>query len=135
MKKIIAALFLTTTLSGCALIDAYFMARYDNVEYALLNKINTLSELSVNDCKDQKNSYGNFEGLYWTAVELRNFSQYIPRNTETQKLASNMVELTKQGKEMYEKGTTVSETFCKLKLGQINRSAKVAQEVIGKKPR
>jgi len=135
MKKIIAALFLTTTLSGCALIDAYFMARYDNVEYSLLNKINTLSELSVNDCKDQKNSYGNFEGLYWTAVELRNFSQYIPRNTETQKLASNMVELTKQGKEMYEKGTTVSETFCKLKLGQINRSAKVAQEVIGKKPR
>lgn len=135
MKKIIAALFLTTTLTGCALIDAYFMARYDNVEYSLLNKINTLSELSVNDCKDQKNSYGNFEGLYWTAVELRNFSQYIPRNTETQKLASNMVELTKQGKEMYEKGTTVSETFCKLKLGQINRSAKVAQEVIGKKPR
>ena len=135
MKKIITALFLTTTLTGCALIDAYFMARYDNVEYSLLNKINTLSELSVNDCKDQKNSYGNFEGLYWTAVELRNFSQYIPRNTETQKLASNMVELTKQGKEMYEKGTTVSETFCKLKLGQINRSAKVAQEVIGKKPR
>ena len=135
MKKTLAALFLTTTLSGCALIDAYFMARYDNVEYALLNKINTLSELSVDDCKDQKKSYGNFEGLYWTAVELRNFSQYIPRNAETQKLASNMVELTKQGKEMYEKGTNVSETFCKLKLGQVNRSAKVAQEVIGKKPR
>ena len=135
MKKLIAAVILTTTLSGCSLIDAYFMAKYDNVEYALLNKINTLSELSVSDCKDQNKSYGNFEGLYWTAVELRNFSQYIPRNAETQKLASNMVELTKQGKEMYEKGTTVSETFCKLKLGQINRSAKVAQEVIGKKPR
>ena len=135
MKKLIAAVILTTTLSGCALIDAYFMAKYDNVEYALLNKINTLSELSVSDCKDQNKSYGNFEGLYWTAVELRNFSQYIPRNTDTQKLAANMVELTKQGKEMYEKGATISETFCKLKLGQVNRSAKVAQEVIGKKPR
>jgi len=135
MKKLITAVLLTTTLSGCALIDAYFMAKYDNVEYALLNKINTLSELLVDDCKDQKKSHSNFEGLYWTAVELRNFSQYIPRNKETQKLAVNMVELTKQGKEMYEKGTTISETFCKLKLGQINRSAKVAQEVIGKKPR
>ena len=73
--------------------------------------------------------------MYNTAIELRNFSQNIPRNDDTTKLASNLVELTKQGKELYVKNPNVSETFCKLKLQQINRSAEVAQKVIGKKPR
>lgn len=134
MKKILIAL-MVVSLSGCALIDAYFMAGYDNVEYALVNKIRTISELGVKDCSDKNKSYGNFEGMYWTAVELRNFSQYIPRNTDTYKLTVNLVELTKQGRELYEKPAAVSETFCKLKLGQINRTAQIAQEVIGKKPR
>jgi hypothetical protein len=36
---------------------------------------------------------------------------------------------------LYVKSPNVSETFCKLKLQQIGRSAEVAQKVIGKKPR
>ena len=134
MKKIILALALLS-LSGCALIDAYLMAKYDTTEYSLVNKIKTKAELSVEDCKDVKKSKENAEILYFTAVELRNFSTNIPRNAETTKLAGNLVELTKQGKEQYAKDSNVSETFCKLKLQQIGRSAEVAQKVIGKKPR
>lgn len=134
MKKLFAALMIVS-LSGCTLLDAYLLSNYDNVEYALVNKIRTLSELGVNDCSDKTKSHGNFEGMYWTAVELRNFSQYLPRNEDAHKLAKNLVELTKQGKDLYEKNINVSETFCKLKLGQINRTSELAQEVIGKKPR
>lgn len=135
MKKLLLSIFLATNLSGCALFDAYFMAKYDTIEYALTNKVRTLSELAVEDCKDQSKSKDNFEGLYFISVELRNFTQYIPDNPDAHKLAGNLVELTKQGREMYVKGTGVSEGFCRIKLQQINRSAEVAQKVIGKKPR
>ena len=135
MKKLIAVTLVATSLSGCALFDAYFMAGYDTTEYALVNKIKTKAELSVEDCKDQKVSKQNMNDLYFIAVEMRNFSENIPRNVDTAKLAGNLVELTKQGKDLYAKDSTVSETFCKLKLQQIGRSAEVAQKVIGKKPR
>lgn len=122
-------------LSGCALLDAYLMAGYDSNEYALVNKIKTKAELSVDDCKDVKKSKENADILYFTAVELKNFATNIPRNEDTTKLAGNLVELTKQGRDLYVKDSNVSETFCKLKLQQIGRSAEVAQKVIGKKPR
>ena len=135
MKKIIVATILTTSLSGCALWDAYMMAGYDTTEYALVNRIKTQADLSAEDCKDVVKSKQNADSLYFTAVELKNFSTNIPRNEDTAKLAGNLVELTKQGKEQYVKNPNVSETFCKLKLQQIGRSAEVAQKVIGKKPR
>jgi hypothetical protein len=135
MKKLIAALIISTSLSGCALIDAYLMAGYDTNEYALVNRIKTQAELSIDDCKDTIKSKQNADNLYVTAVELKNFATNIPRNEDTAKLAGNLVELTKQGKEQYAKNSNVSETFCKLKLQQIGRSAEVAQKVIGKKPR
>lgn len=133
--KTLFALLLTISLSGCALFDAYFMAGYDTNEYALVNKIKTKAELSVEDCKDVNKSKQNAEDLYFIAVEMKNFTANIPRNVDTTKLATNLVELTKQGKEQYAKDANVSETFCKLKLQQISRSAEVAQKVIGKKPR
>jgi|688.fasta_scaffold540750_3 hypothetical protein len=135
MKKLFLVGLISSTLSGCALIDAYLMAGYDTTEYALVNRIKTQADLAVEDCKDVTKSKQNADNLYSTAVELKNFSTNIPRNEDTAKLAGNLVELTKQGKEQYVKNSNVSETFCKLKLQQIGRSAEVAQKVIGKKPR
>ena len=135
MKKLFLVGLISSTLSGCALIDAYLMAGYDTTEYALVNRIKTQADLAVEDCKDVTKSKQNADNLYITAVELKNFSTNIPRNEDTAKLAGNLVELTKQGKEQYVKNPNVSETFCKLKLQQIGRSAEVAQKVIGKKPR
>lgn len=135
MKKIIASFFIVSSLSGCALIDAYLMAKYDTNEYALVNKIKTKADLSIEDCKDEAKSKQNAQILYHTAIEFNNFSKNIDRNEDTTKLAKNLVELAKQGKELYAKETAVSETFCKLKLQQISRSAEVAQKVIGNKPR
>ena len=135
MKKLFLVGLISSTLSGCALIDAYLMAGYDTTEYALVNRIKTQADLAVEDCKDVTKSKQNADNLYVTAVELKNFATNIPRNEDTAKLAGNLVELTKQGKEQYVKNPNVSETFCKLKLQQIGRSAEVAQKVIGKKPR
>ena len=135
MKKLLLVGLISSTLSGCALWDAYMMAGYDTTEYALVNRIKTQAELAIEDCKDAVKSKQNADNLYGTAVELKNFSTNIPRNEDTAKLAGNLVELTKQGKEQYVKNSNVSEVFCKLKLQQIGRSAEVAQKVIGRKPR
>jgi len=135
MKKLIAVAIISTSLSGCALWDAYMMAGYDTTEYALVNRIKTQADLYTEDCKDSNKSKQNLDSLYFTTIELKNFATNIPRNEDTAKLAGNLVELAKQGKELYVKSPNVSETFCKLKLQQIGRSAEVAQKVIGKKPR
>ena len=133
--KLLIASSIVAFLPGCALWDAYFMANYDNIEYGLTNKVRSLSELAIDDCKDHQISKENFEGIYFTTIELRNFTQYIPNNVDANKLASNLVELSKQGREMYAKSNSVSEAFCRIKLQQINRSAEMAQKVIGSKPR
>jgi hypothetical protein len=134
MKKLLL-LLAVLSLNGCALYDAYFMAKYDTSEHVMVSKIRTMAELGVDECKNQLKSEVTFNDLYYSSVELRNFTQYIPRNDDTLKLATNIVELSKQGKDSYAKDTKPSEMFCKLKLQQISRAAEIAQKVIGKKPR
>lgn len=121
-------------LPGCALWDAYFMAGYDTNEYKIVTEIRTISEVSQEQCTNSDVSKQIFEGIYIKSVEFKNFTQYIPKNEDAHKLSNNMVELAKQGKDQYEKGS-VSAGFCKLKLQQINRTSEEIQKVIGSKPR
>lgn len=138
IKNVFIAILASTSLSGCAIVgsiwDAYRLAPYDSNEYALINKIRTQTELSAGDCSDQVKSQQNYNAIYHNAVELKNFSQYIPKNTDTQKLTVNLHDLAKQGKDAYGKGS-VSEAFCKLKLQQINRTAETIQTLVGKRPK
>jgi len=43
MKKLLV-LFALLSLNGCAVYDAYFMAKYDTNENALVSKIRTMAE-------------------------------------------------------------------------------------------
>jgi len=135
MKKILLSALIVTSLSGCALIDAYFMAGYDNQEYAIITNIRTNAELNAGLCVDQVKSKATFDYLHFKSVEFKNFTQHIPNNQDAHKLSDQMVELSKQGKEMYDKNDNVSAGFCKLKIQQINRTAETIQKVIGSKPR
>jgi hypothetical protein len=133
--KLLLVSSIITILPGCALWDAYFMAGYDNQEYALVNTIRTNAELNVGMCNDFEASKRTFEFLYSKGLEVKNFTQYIPDNEDSHKLAGNIYELTKQGRDAYNSTAIVSSTFCKLKLQQIVRATETAQKVIGSKPR
>lgn len=127
-------------LTGCAplltkLYDSYFLAPYDNIEYALVNKIRTMAELADKNCSNKRMVEADVEGMYFISVELRNFSQYLPDNKDAQKLSNNLLELTKTTKEHYEKNETVSAAYCKAKLKQIASNAETIQQAIGAKPR
>jgi hypothetical protein len=133
--KLLIASSIIVVLPGCAVWDAYFMAGYDNVEYALVNKVRTFSELAIEECDNEEKTKSNVAKIHGYAVELKNFTQYIPDNEDANKLGNNLFQLTSQTRDHYAKNTNVSQSFCKLKLQQINRNAETIQKVIGSKPR
>jgi hypothetical protein len=142
LKKKLSLLIASSSLvllTGCStltnLYDAYFMAGYDTNEYGLITNIRTISETSISYCSDTSKIKVVANTLYVKSIEFKNFTQYIPNNEDANKLSLDLVKLTKQAKEIYDKGDTVSEGFCKIKLQQINRSAEKIQQVIGSKSR
>ncbi len=49
MKKLIPLAFVVL-LSGCTLLDAYFMAKYDTNEYFIVNDIKTKAQVAEENC-------------------------------------------------------------------------------------
>lgn len=133
MKKILLVSVLL--LSGCALTDAYFMARYDTTEYSLINQVKTKALIAQETCNDTQISKVKISELYSTTTEFRNFTFHIPRNEDATNMAGKLVALVKESKEHYSKTDKVSEIYCKAKLQQIVRSADQIQSVIGRKPK
>jgi len=124
MKRLLM-IVLVFQLSGCAVINSIFMAPYDNNEYALVNKIRTLAETSDN-CD------GNtVKELYLTTYELKNYSEYLPRNSNQMKLNDDLFTVVD---ELYKKQNP-SSIYCKAKLNIIKHSAERIQQVTGSKSR
>ena len=88
--KTIFALFLAASLSGCALIDAYFMAKYDTTEHDLVNKVAVYSSISKPYCSDSEKMKTYAFNLYAYSSELKNFSAHLPRNEMTIKMTDEL---------------------------------------------
>ena len=133
MKKLL--LISVMMLSGCTLVDAYFMAKYDTNEYALINEVSSKSYLAQEECKDYNKTKLNVKSIYDSSLSFSKFTMYIPRNEDATKLSEKLLALSKGAKEYYDTHDKVSELFCKSKLQQINKSAEEIQSVIARKPR
>jgi hypothetical protein len=134
MKKILVVLF-AFSLSGCALFDAYFMAKYDTSEYALVNEIKTKAQVAEENCSNQLLVTVQVNDLYIKALEFKNFTLHIPRNKDADNMSDKLLTLTKDTKEYFNKAEKISPIFCKAKLQQVIKSADTIQHVIGSKPR
>lgn len=134
MKKLLLILSVGL-LSGCALTDAYFMAKYDTTEYALINQVKTKALLAQETCNDTVVTRAKINDIFATTTEFRNFTFHIPRNEDATNMAGKLVALVKESKDHYAKTDKVSEFYCKAKLQQIVRSADTIQGPIGAKPR
>ena len=121
-------------LSGCAVIDAYFMAKYDTNEYALINDIKTKAQVAEENCANNLLVTTQVNELYVKSLEFKNFATHIPRNEDSVKLSNKLLILTKDAKDQFNK-SAVSNFYCKAKLEQIVKSADTMQQAIGKKPR
>ena len=133
MKKLLIALAVSS-LSGCALYDSYFMARYDNNEYMLINRIRTEANLGAAKC-GKPEVVAEVDAIWRTTVEFKNYTQSIPHNEEATKMGSELAEIVKGLSDRYKSTEPVSMMYCTTKFSSIERNAVNIQNVIGKKPR
>ena len=134
MKKILIVLF-AFSLSGCALFDAYFMAKYDTNEYFIVNDIKTKAQVAEENCGNHILVVTQVNELYIKALEFKNFTTHIPRNKDTDNMSTKLLTLTKDTKDYFNKAEKISPIFCKAKLQQVVKSADTIQHVLGSKPR
>jgi hypothetical protein len=134
MKRILIVLF-AFSLSGCALFDAYFMAKYDTNEYFIVNDIKTKAQVAEENCGNHIMVVTQVNELYIKALEFKNFTTHIPRNKDTDNMSTKLLTLTKDTKDYFNKAEKISPIFCKAKLQQVVKSADTIQHVLGSKPR
>jgi hypothetical protein len=134
MKRILIILF-AFSLSGCALFDAYFMAKYDTNEYFIVNDIKTKAQVAEENCGNHILVVTQVNELYIKALEFKNFTTHIPRNKDTDNMSTKLLTLTKDTKDYFNKAEKISPIFCKAKLQQVVKSADTIQHVLGSKPR
>jgi len=134
MKRILIVLF-AFSLSGCALFDAYFMAKYDTNEYFIVNDIKTKAQVAEENCGNHILVVMQVNELYIKALEFKNFTTHIPRNKDTDNMSTKLLTLTKDTRDYFNKAEKISPIFCKAKLQQVVKSADTIQHVLGSKPR
>jgi len=134
MKKLMPLTFVVL-LSGCTLLDAYFMAKYDTNEYFIVNDIKTKAQVAEENCGNHILVVTQVNDLYIKTLEFKNFTSHIPRNKDTDNMSTKLLTLTKDTKDYFNKAEKISPIFCKAKLQQIVKSADTIQHVLGSKPR
>ena len=134
MKKILIVIF-AFSLSGCALLDAYFMAKYDTNEYFIVNDIKTKAQVAEENCSNSTLVVTQVNELYIKSLEFKNFTMHIPRNKDTDNMSTKLLTLTKDTKDYFNKAEKISPIFCKAKLQQVIKSADTIQHILGSKPR
>jgi len=134
MKKVLAIIILSM-LSGCAAMDAYFMAKFDVNEYQLINDVRSLSEISAEFCSNQQQMVPIVDRIYLKSLEFKNYAEFIPENKSSIKLSESLMDLTEPLHKRYHGTEKISESYCKQKMSILNKSATTIAQVIGSKPR
>jgi len=136
MKKTLT-LIAILSLTGCSTVqglwDSYFMAKFDANEYQYATSIRTEAQLA--NCSDRSSMTETATKIYQKASELRNYTQYIPRNEPSFNMAVKLHEEAKSLNARYQSEEKISEAYCKQKIKIVERSANEIQHAFGSKPR
>ena len=132
MKKLL--LLVPFLLPGCALYDAYFMAKFDVNEYQYITRIRTQAELGAEKC-GTLDVIENVKYIRTAAHEFKNYAEKIPHNENATELANTLNQITEDLYKRYQEPKAPSAVYCKAKLAAIARSSENVQQVLGAKPR
>jgi hypothetical protein len=110
MKKLLVACSILA-LSGCTLLDAYLMTPYDSSEYRIVTEIRTDASIYKTTCSNPIISATNAVALYHKTELFAAYSQYVPRNVNTQKASTELNNMAKGLANQYEKSDKVSPLF------------------------
>lgn len=134
MKKLLA-ISIVTLLSGCALVDAYLMTKYDPSEYKQITEIRAEAQIYKTQCDNAMLSASNAEKLAYDTKVFALYSEHVPRNENVIKASSELNKIAQGLAEQYQKSDKVSPMFCKIKFESVEKSADSMQKVIGARPR
>jgi len=133
MKRLL--LLSVFALSGCGVVDAFLMTKYDPNEYDHINHIRVQAAEYKTQCDDAALSQTNAQVIVRDTQAFEFYSQHIPRNDDGYAIAKNINEMAQGLKKQYDTNPKVSAVFCKFKFEGIERSAEIAQKTIGARPR
>jgi len=133
MKKLI--ILLAAMMSGCTLVDAYLMTKYDPNEYGMITEIRTTAHIYADLCADPAVAKQNAITLFYHTNLFATYAEYIPHNDSGLDAAKNLNEIAQGLSAKYQAGEKVSPAFCRIKFESVENSAKLMQSVIGKRPR
>jgi hypothetical protein len=122
-------------LSGCSMINRFIIAPFDSNEYALVNRVKTYAITSKQYCNDGQQITTIAKTINLTTIELKNYSEHLPNNTQTYQPVVLLQKMAQDLDDRYSKNTTVSKTYCELKLQSIFEAADTIQKTIAKRPR
>lgn len=135
MKKLILVAVTALALNGCAIIDIYKQAKFDNNEYALVNEVQTSAALGIDMCAYPKDVVYYVDHIYSKSLEFRNYTVEIDRNLEANKMAESLLAITKGLKDRYHSGDEPTQKYCELKMTTIQTSSSTIKRALGAKPR
>ena len=135
MKKPLIIMGLIAMLSGCAVVDAYLMTKYDPNEYKLITEIRSDSELAKRTCDDVNVSKMNAIIVANKTHLFELYSQEVTRNQNVIVASKELNEIAQALEARYSQTEPVSVAYCKLKFGNIENNAGTMQHIIGARPR
>ena len=134
MKKLLAVIPLVL-LSGCALVDAYLMTKYDPNEYQLITSVRLQAQQAKAQCDDAAVSKSNAIRITTETQLFSLYSEHIPRNKDLIDASNNLHAIAKGLSDQYIKSDKVNTAFCKIKFQSIETSADKIQTVVAGRPR
>jgi hypothetical protein len=134
MKKIILVPLLLI-LSGCAVVDAFLMTKFDPNEYQLITNVRLQAQQAKEQCSDAAVSKTNAVKITTDTQMFMLYSEHIPRNNDMIGASKSLYEIAKGLSDQYAKSDRVSPAFCRIKFQNVETSADKIQTVISGRPR
>jgi len=135
MKKTIATISVALLLSGCTVLESLKLAKFDTNEYGSVVDLRSYAQVVTPFCDEQSFDYDLVMQLHMLSTSMFNYAQFLPNNDDTIEMVKTLHEIVQQFKAKYDTQGFVSNNYCRLKLQQIERSARRIQEAIGSKNR
>ena len=135
MKHLLVLFAMVMSMAGCATLDYFNMARFDNNEYLLAVNVRTQANLGARKCGTPE--VNQEVSMLWSdALRLKNYAESIEHNEETVTMSSELLEIVRGLDKRYNiDKKDVSMSYCTSKFTLIEKNATIITNVVGTKPR
>lgn len=133
MKKIIISAVIF--LSGCTLLDAYRLNKFDSNEYLLITQIRVMAHRFQTQCDSVLQSSINAQSINNMIELFAYYSEQQPHNQELTQSAKTLHEISQELQNRYDRSEPVGSAFCQLKFQSMEHMAQLIQNVSANRPR